>query len=188
MTLKKSKIPLEILLVSAEINSLIERRLLKSRNLFSADLIWPRTGVARKSSARQIVMRRGKSDFTNEEWAKRLLFREEVEDHCALAVSITEPVTVQKLRRFARLTAKYAFRMGADFMEKAMVGYADIASAPLDALSAMVGEKDAPKAIAQGVCDLSVLPKPGCETLLELPLFRPDEDGPIGKIVLAVRA
>ena len=188
MAVKNRKLPLEILLVGAEISSLPERRLLKSRNLFAADLIWPRTGVARKSSARQIVLRKGKADFTKEEWAKRLLFREEVEGHSAIAVSITESVTVQKLRRFARLTAKYAFRMGADFMEKAMVGYADIASAPLDALSAMVGEKDAPKAIAQGVCDLTVFPEPGGELLVEIPLLRVGEDEIIGKMVVAVRA
>jgi hypothetical protein len=133
-------------------------------------------GVARKSAAREAVFRKGKADFTAEEWAKRVLFRETIEDHTALAVSIIEPVTVQKLKRFARLTAKYALRMGADFMEKAMVGYADIASAPMDALSAMVGEKDAPEAIAQGVCDIKVLPAVGEEITCEIELVRPGSD------------
>jgi hypothetical protein len=77
--------------------------------------------------------------------------------------------------------------MGADFMEKAMVGYADIASAPMDALSAMVGEKDAPEAIAQGVLDISEFPAAGQEKLIEIPLMRPDGKEIVGNCILAVR-
>ena len=52
------------------------------------------------------MSKRGVCDFTAEPWTKRVVFREEIEDHCGLAVSITEPVSVQKVRRFLRLTAK----------------------------------------------------------------------------------
>lgn len=183
----RTKKDVEILLVKIEFTALPERKLLKSRNLACVDLVWPRTGIARKSAAREVVFRKGKADFTGEEWAKRVLFRESVEGHTAFAVSVTEPVTVQKLKRFARLTAKYALRMGADFMEKAMVGYADIASAPIDALSAMVGEKDAPEAIAQGVVDITALPGKGGETIVEIPLKRPGADKRVGTLTLAVR-
>lgn len=184
---KSTKKDVEILLVNAEITALPERKLIKTRNLVCVDLIWPRRGIARKSAAREAVIRRGKVDFTSEEWAKRVLLREEIEDHSAIAVSITESVNVQKLKRFARLTAKYALRMGADFMEKAMVGYADIASSPIDALSAMVGEKDAPEAIAQGVIDISVVSFDNQETLINIPLKRPGEDKIIGTMVVALR-
>ena len=64
---KKEKVALEILLEEAEITSLPMRKLLKSRNLLSVDLIWPRTGVARKSAAREVAFRKGKADFTSEE-------------------------------------------------------------------------------------------------------------------------
>jgi hypothetical protein len=184
---KKVKSDVEIMLVNAQMTSAPERSLTKSRNLICVDLVWPRTGIARKSAAREVVFRKGKADFTSEQWAKRVLFRETIEDHAALAVSVTEPVTVQKLKRFARLTAKYALRMGADFMEKAMVGYADIASAPMDALSAMVGEKDAPEAIAQGVFDIASLPAAGEEVTLELDLVRPLSDKKVGTITLLLR-
>ena len=109
---KKMKKMLEVSLVSAELTSLPERKLLKSRNLVCVDMIWPRAGIARKSAAREATFRKGKVDFSTEEWAKRVVFREDVEARTAFAVSITEPVTVQKLKRFARLTAKYALRMG----------------------------------------------------------------------------
>ena len=186
--IKRTKVNLEFLLVKAEIKGVPEKALLKSRNIGQVDLIWPRTGVAKKSGAREMVFKRGTCDFTAEPWTKRVVFREEIEDHCGLAVSITEPVSVQKVRRFLRLTAKYALKMGADFMEKAMVGYADIASSPIDALAAMIGEKDVPKVIAQGVLDVSDLPAEGEERTITVPLIRPLTNKPIGSLTLILRA
>ncbi len=184
----KTKQLIEVLLVSCEMTGVPEKALLKSRNLGAVDLIWPRAGIAKKSSAREFVFKRGKIDFTAEPWAKRVLFREEVEGHTAFAVAITEPVSIQKIRQFFRLAAKYALKQGADFVESAMLGYGDVASAPVDALAAMVGEKDAPKAIAQGVLDLPKLPRAGEEQLVTVPLFRPKLlKGQVGNLVLAVR-
>lgn len=184
---KKVKKCLDVLLVKAELTGCAEGRRSKSRHLVCVDLVWPRAGIAKKSAAREAVFRKGIADFTGEEWAKRILFREDVTDCTAFAVSVTESVTAQKLRRFARLTAKYALRMGADFMEKAMVGYADIASAPIDALSAMVGEKDAPVALAQGVTDLAALPADGAETVVTVLLRDPESGKGVGTLTLAVR-
>ena len=185
----KTKRLIEILLVSCEMTGLPERGLPKSRNLGSVDLVWPRASIAKKSAAREFVFARGKVDFTAEPWAKRVLLREEVEDHTALAVTITEPLSVQKIRKFLQLTAKYALKQEADFIEKAMLGYGDFASAPVDALAAMVGEKDAPKPIAQGVLDVPDLPDEGVERLVEIPLFRPKllKHHQIGTLTLALR-
>jgi len=133
------------------------------------------------------VFKKGVADFTGEPWAKRVLFREEIEGHCGIGVTVTEPVSVQVAKRFLRLTAKYALKMGADFTEKAMVGYADVASAPLDALAQMAGEKDTPRAIAQGVVDFVHLPDPGEECLVEVPLMRPLTGKAAGRITLRVR-
>ena len=185
--MKKVKKLLEVSLVKVKLTSLPEKKSLRSRNLVCVDMIWPRAGIARRSAAREATFRKGKVDFSPEEWAKRVVFREDVEARTAFAVSITEPVTVQKIKRFARLTAKYALRMGADFMEKAMVGYADIASAPMDALSAMVGEKDAPEAIAQGVLDIESLPKDEEELIVEVSLVRPNSETSVGTLTLALR-
>ena len=189
---KKAKASLEFLLVKAELKGIPEKGLLRSRNIGQVDLIWPRTGVAKKSGAREMVFKKGVCDFTAEPWTKHIVFREEVEDHCGFAVSITEPVSVQKVRRFLRLMAKYALKMGADFMEKAMVGYADIASSPIEALAAMVGEKDAPEVIAQGVIDFDDLPGGGNdgggeEREVTVPLVRPLTKKTIGALTLLVR-
>ena len=186
--MKTGKTGVEILLLKAELSGLPERRLPQSRNLGCVDLIWPRMGVARKSAAREMAFRRGVADFSGEEWAKRVLFREEIEGRCGLAATITEPVSVQLARRFLRLTAKYALKMGADFMEKAMVGYADIASSPIDALAQMLGEKDTPKAIAQGVVDVADLPSGGEERTVEISLKRPLTGKTVGALTLFLRA
>ena len=186
-TTKRTKANIEFLLVKAELKGIPEKGLLKSRNIGQVDLIWPRAAIAKKSGAREMVFKRGECDFTAEPWTKRVVFREEVDGRCGLAVSITEPVSIQKVRRFLRLTAKYALKMGADFMEKAMVGYADIASSPIDALAAMIGEKDVPKVIAQGVLDIEDLPAEGEELTVTIPLARPLTGKVIGSLTILVR-
>ena len=184
---RRTKANVEFLLVRAEVKGVPEKALLKSRNIGQLDLIWPRASIAKKSGAREMVFKRGKCDFSAEPWTKRTVFREEVDGHCGLAVAITEPVSIQKVRRFLRLTAKYALKMGAGFMEKAMVGYADIASSPIDALAAMIGEKDVPEVIAQGVLDINELPAAGAELEVTVPLVRPLTGKAIGSITLVLR-
>lgn len=68
---------LEFLLVKAEVKGVPEKVLLKSRNIGQVDLIWPRTGVAKKSGAREMVFKRGVCDFTAEPWTKRVVFHDE---------------------------------------------------------------------------------------------------------------
>ena len=184
---EKTRRTIEFLLVKAELQGVPEKRLLRSRNIGQLDLIWPRASIAKKSGAREMVFKRGKCDFSAEPWTKRTVFREEVDGHCGLAVAITEPVSIQKVRRFLRLTAKYALKMGSSFMEKAMVGYADIASSPIDALAAMIGEKDVPAVIAPGVLDINELPAAGAELEVTVPLVRPLTGKAIGSITLVLR-
>ena len=56
-TTKRAKADLEFLLVKAEVKGVPEKVLLKSRNIGQVDLIWPRTGVAKKSGAREMSRR-----------------------------------------------------------------------------------------------------------------------------------
>ena len=70
-TTKRAKVNLEFLLVKAELKGVPEKALLKSRNIGQVDLIWPRTGVAKKSGAREFVFRKGVCDFTPEPKASR---------------------------------------------------------------------------------------------------------------------
>ncbi len=60
---KRTKANLEFLLVKAELKGVPEKGLLRSRNIGQVDLIWPRTGVAKKSGAREMVFKLDGADF-----------------------------------------------------------------------------------------------------------------------------
>ena len=181
------KTSVEITLKSLSITSIPEKTLLISRNLLTIEMIWPKVGTPRKSAMRQITMKKGKCDFTTEPWAKRVLFREDIDGHTAFTVSIAEPVTLQKLRRLLQLTAKAALKEGADVIDAALVSHGDIAAAPVDALATMVAEKDAPRIIVQGILDYDDLPAAGEEKEVVIPLTRPKRDKSVGSLTLVVR-
>lgn len=184
---KNDKRSVEVLLVEAELTSLPEKKLLLSRNLLTVDLIWPKVGSARKSASREVKFKLGAAEFTSELWAKRCVFREEIDGHCGVAVTVSEPVSIQKLKRWAKIVAKAVLKEGADVTQSAFAGYGDIAAAPIDALATMVGEKDAPRAIAQGMIDYAELPEPGETQLLVIPLERPLTHAAIGSLTLEIR-
>ena len=181
------KTTVEITLKSLNITGVPEKALLISRNLLTVEMIWPKAGTPRKSATRQITMKKGKVDFTTEPWAKRVLFREDIDGHTAFTVSIAEPVTLQKLRRLLQLTAKAALKEGADMIDAALVSYGDIAAAPVDALATMVAEKDAPKIIVQGVLDWDDLPGAGEVKEVVVPLSRPKLGKAVGSLTLLVQ-
>ena len=52
----------------------------------------------------------------------------------------------------------------------------------------MIGEKDIPKVIAQGVLDVADLPAEGEERTVTVPLIRPLTNKPIGSLTLLLRA
>ena len=181
------KTTFEITLKSLSITGIPEKALLISRNLLTVEMIWPKAGTPRKSAMRQITMKKGKCDFTVEPWAKRVLFREDIDGHTAFTVSIAEPVTLQKLRRLLQLTAKAALKEGADMIDAALVSYGDIAAAPVDALATMVAEKDAPRIIVQGVLDYDDLPGAGEVKEVVIPLARPKLGKSVGSLTLVIQ-
>ena len=181
------KTSVEITLKSLSLSAIPEKALLISRNLLTVEMIWPKVGTPRKSATRQITMKKGKCDFTAEPWAKRVLFREEIDGHTAFTVSIAEPVTLQKLHRLLQLTAKAALKEGADMIDAALVSYGDVATAPVDALATMVAEKDAPRIIVQGVLDYDDLPAAGETKEVVVPLSRPKLGKAVGSLTILVR-
>ena len=181
------KTTVEITLKSLSLSGIPEKALLISRNLLTVEMIWPKAGTPRKSATRQITMKKGKCDFSVEAWAKRVLFREDIDGHTAFTVSIAEPVTLQTLRRLLQLTAKAALKEGADMIDAALVSYDDIAAAPVDALATMVAEKDAPRIIVQGVLDYDDLPASGETKEVVIPLTRPKYSKQIGTLTLLVQ-
>ena len=62
------KTSVEITLKSLALSGIPEKVLLRSRNMLTVEMVWPRAGAPRKSATRQITMKKGKVDFTTEPW------------------------------------------------------------------------------------------------------------------------
>lgn len=187
MAIAKEKRTIEVLLVSADIKGGLQKLLLKSRNLINVDLVWPRVGVQKKSASREAWFVKSRCDFSKENWTQRVLFREEVEGHAGLAVTISENLTDEWIEKFLRLVAKNAFKVTADVVEKYTTGVSDVAAAPFDALSSIVGTYPGPRTILEGVCDIAELPEPGQEIVIEAPLRRLRAKTSCGKISFLIR-
>jgi hypothetical protein len=188
MAKESKKKQIEILLKSATITKAPrQKKWRKSRNLITVDLIWPRSSIAKKTASREANFIENFADFTQEEWAKRILFREEVDAHTAVAVGISESLNTENIEKFLRLTAKYALKTSSDFVNKYTVGISDIASAPIDALATIAGTYPGPTTILQGVADIPVLPEEGRRHTLFVKLHAPGKTEQLGELELEIR-
>lgn len=191
MAAKKNKSAIEVLLVSAEIGGIkLQPRVVKSSRLVTVDLIWPRCTIARKTTAKEVKFSRMKADVSKEEWVRRILFREEVEGHCGIAVAVSEILDDEWFEKFLRATAKFALREFRDVVKQYTVGISDVASAPIDALAQLEGTYPGPKTVLQGVLDLTeeLIPQEGKSVVVEVPLHRPKYVKTAGSVKLEIRA
>jgi hypothetical protein len=190
MATKKEKKNIEVLLVSANIEGIkLQPKLKTTTRLITVDLIWPRSSIARKTAARELKFSKAQASVKNEKWTQRILFREDIDDHCGIAVSISEILDDEWIEKLARATAKYALREFRDIIKQYTVGISDIASAPLDALSQLEGTYPGPKTVLQGTFDLSqdLIPEEGYSKLIEVPLHKPRSTKKCAAIVLEIR-
>lgn len=188
---KRIKTPIEVLLLSAQIDGLkLQPRIVKTTRLITIDIIWPRCTVAKKTTAREVKFSRSKANMKNEEWSRRILFREEVEGHCGFAVAISEVLDDEWIEKFMRSTARFALREFRDIIQQYTVGISDIASAPIDALAQQEGTYPGPKTVLQGVFDLTddMLPEEGKSIVIEVPLHKPNATKTLGSVKLEIRA
>jgi hypothetical protein len=186
---KVEKTAVELSLVSCTLD-LVPR---KARRLITVDLVWPRVGMAKKTAAREAVFAAGTNgrgrltlltaatcDFAAEPWSKRILFREEIEGRCGVAVQVTENLSDEWLEKFFRSVAKAALKTGGECAGQALPGFSDIAKAPAETLAAMAGTYPGPRVMATGVIDWTDI-TPG---LLEIPLMSKLGNKPCGSLVL----
>ncbi|MDD4101210.1 MAG: hypothetical protein PHU80_01085, partial [Kiritimatiellae bacterium] len=73
-----------------------------SSHLLSAELIWPRTGVARKSTSQPCRLREGQADFELENWGLKVLFKENVAGRFGLKLTITEALDDEEIEKILR--------------------------------------------------------------------------------------
>ena len=191
MATKNQKIQIEVLLVGAEIGGIkLQPHLVKTTRLLTVDLVCPRASIAKKTAAKEVKFQKAKADLRGQGWTERVMFREDVDGHFGIAAQLSEVLDDEWFEKFLRATAKIALKEFRGLMQKYTVGIDDIASAPIDALAQMEGTYPGPKAVAQGVLDVTedVLPEPGGAVTVEVPLHRPRFAKPIGCVKLELRA
>ena len=140
-----NKTDLEFTLVSLDFP--IRHHLLQSTHLLTATLLWPRIGVAKKSTEQEVRLKRGACEFTRQPWNERILFKESVEGTFALAISMTVSATRMHLRTFRRALAGYALTAGgAAINDFGPVG--EIAEVSMKAMAKVVNNSSKKKAPA----------------------------------------
>ena len=193
MASKNAKTTVEVLLVGAEIGGIkLQPHLVKTSRLITVDMICPRASIAKKTAAKEVAFRKAKADLKGEGWTRRIMFREDVEGHFGLAVQLSEVLDDEWFEKFLRATAKIALKEFRDLAKTYTVGISDIASAPIDALAQLEGTYPGPKAVAQGVLDVTedMLPESGKSVMVEVPLHRPKiaKTKTVGIVKLEIRA
>jgi hypothetical protein len=170
----------------------------ETTHLLSADLLWPRVGVAHKSSSQTCELKKGVADFETVNWGRRILFKDSVEGRFALALTLTEELDDEELEQFFRFCAGAFLSVAAGLVESAARPVGKVAAAPLDYVAKNVGKYPGPKLLVEGLAELDSadFPERGGERLLTLRMtaarrltgkHRLKKGEPNGEITLAVR-
>jgi len=141
-------------------------------HLLTADLVWPRTGTARKSASQSCTLQEGASEFTAVNWGRRILFKETVEGRFALAVTVTESLDDEELEKILRFWAGAALGVGAGAVEGAAGPLGDLAAAPLEYAAKAVAKYPGASLLVEGLAELDAadFPPSGGERLLTVRL------------------
>ena len=148
-----SKIDLEFTLVSLDLP--LRQHLPQSTHLLNATLLWPRVGIAKKTTEQEVRCKKGRCDKAEAPWNERILFKESVEGDFALAISLTVSVMRTHLRTFRRALAGYALTaVGSAVDDFGPAG--EVAELPLKAMAKVVNNASKePELYAQGTIDLT---------------------------------
>ena len=127
---------------------------METSHLLSAELIWPRTGVAQKSASQSCVLKEGACDFASVNWGRRILFKETVEGHFALGLALTEELDDEAVEQFLRFCAGAILSVSADLVENAAKPVGNLVAAPLEYAAKSVAKYPGAKLMVEGVAEL----------------------------------
>ncbi|HRR34070.1 MAG TPA: hypothetical protein P5026_08235 [Kiritimatiellia bacterium] len=141
-------------------------------HLLTAELVWPRTGTARKSASQSITLRKGSAELAALNWGRRILFKENVEGRFALAVTVTESLDDEELEKILRFWAGAALGIGAEAADDAAGPLGDLAAAPLKYAAKAVAKYPGASLLVEGLAELDAadFPTSGGERLLTVRL------------------
>jgi len=126
----------------------------KSSHLLSAELIWPRVGIAQKAASQPCRLEKGHADFEKVNWGNRILFKENVEGKFALRISLTEVLDDEELEKFLRSFSGAALAFGADMLAPLYPPFGKLVSAPIDYLAKDIEKYPGPTRLVEGLVEL----------------------------------
>ena len=126
----------------------------KSSHLLSAELIWPRVGIAQKAASQPCRLEKGHADFEKVNWGNRILFKESVEGKFALRISLTEVLDDEELEKFLRSFSGAALAFGADMLAPLYPPFGKLVSAPIDYLAKDIEKYPGPTRLVEGLVEL----------------------------------
>lgn len=152
----------------------VRRHIIASTHILNASLIWPRTGIAKRTSSCEARLERGVCDKAGAPWHERILLQESCEGRFALSVDMTVSVTRTQLRTWRRMIAGYIVKSAGELADN-FGGFAgEVAEAPLKVLAKELQTNKDPELYATGTIDLNAsdyveIPEGGA--LIEIPLI-----------------
>jgi len=143
------------------------------RHLMMMNLVWPRLGVAKKSSTLTVPLVSGKCYTDAWSWTNKICFKESVEGTFGLYVSVSEPITETKIRNFLRMLAGKSAAVASDAIEDAVpIPVVDeLAGIPMMCLSKQLLDTNDPDLIVEGCLDLEAAELTDAPTLITVPLI-----------------
>lgn len=144
---------IEVTIEAVEIPMLGVRMPKRSSHLVSADLLWPRMGIARKSGEQGCTLQSGVADCSKVLWGRKILLRENIEGRCALRIRISEDLEDEALEKLLRFCGGVFLGVAAETVED-LVPLGKIASAPLSYASKEVAKYNGPETIVEGFLEL----------------------------------
>lgn len=126
----------------------------KTSHLLSAELIWPRVGIAQKAAAQPCQLEKGYSDFEKIHWGNRILFKENVEGKFALRIALTEVLDDEELEKFLRSFSGAALAFGADMLAPLYPPFGKLLAAPIDYIAKDIEKYPGPTRLVEGVVEL----------------------------------
>lgn len=170
-TAKQAKQNLQIMLSSIDVPSLHGTG--TNRHLLTTELIWPRTGSAKKSSALTIPLTRGICVTDVMGLASKLCFKETCEGSFGFYVGLSETMTATNIRKFLRYFAGKSVDILSDYVEDAVPvpKLDDIAALPMVYLSKQLLSSADPTLIVEGSLDLDAQDFSDSPKEIAVPLF-----------------
>ena len=143
------------------------------QHVVTVELIYPRIGVASKSSAKTVVLKNGVCEADRLPWTRKICFKESVEGSFGVHVTISERLSATQMRKVMRFIAGKSLDIGADAVEDAipMPVVDEIAVQPLIYLSKQLLTTTQAKIIAEGYLDLKAAQFSDTPSLISIPLF-----------------